>query len=178
MPEYADVYAIGEDRTERVITQFLDCFLPSRVESADEYEIPQYSESPTIVYTKASDLIRHCCTNRNEVHAIYWRCDEPPEHAMVFFLADGGMILGVSIPAENSKRVDQIASKLERFIGRDNVLITYEDTPPESIQEFYALLNSLDSDPDELARETRAHRRIKGEQSGEPEPPITPDLKS
>ena len=178
MPEYADVYAIGGDRTERAITQFLDCFLPSRVESADEYEIPQYSDSPTIVYAKASDLILHCCTNRNEVHAIYWRSDEQPEHAMVFFLADGGVILGVSTPAENSKRVDQIASRLERYIGSDNVFITYEDTPPESTQEFCALLNSLDSSPDELARETRVHRRIKGEQSGVPEPPITPDVKS
>jgi len=178
MPEYADIYAIGGDRTERAITQFLDCFLPSRVESADEYEIPQYSDSPTTMYTRASDLIRHCCTNQNEVHTIYWRSDERPEHAMVFFLADGGVILGVSTPADVSKRVDQIASTLERYIGSDNVFITYEDTPPESIREFCTLLKSLDSDPDENARGTRIHRRIKGEQSGEPEPPITPDLKS
>ena len=178
MPEYADIYAIGGDRSERAITQFLDTFLPTRVESADEYEIPQYSDSPTIVYTKASDLILHCCTNRNEVHAIYWRSDEPPEHAMVFFLVDGGVILGVSTPAENSERVDQIASKLERHVGSDKAFITYEDTPPESIQEFCALLNSLDSNPGELARKTRVHRRIKCEPSGEPEPPITQDLKS
>jgi hypothetical protein len=97
---------------------------------------------------------------------------------MVFFLADGGVILGVSTPSDDSKRVDQIASKLERYIGSDNAFITYEDTPPESIQEFCALLKSLDSDPDELARGTRVHRRIKGEQSGEPEPPMTPDLES
>ena len=171
MPEYADVYAIGRERTERAITQFLDFFLPSRVESADEYEIPQYSDSPTIVYTKATDLILHCCANPNEVHAIYWRSNEQPEHAMVFFLADGGMILGVSTPAENSKRVDQIAIKLERYISSDNVFITYEDTPPESISEFLTLLNSLDSAPYELARGTRVHRRIKGEQSVEPELP-------
>ena len=169
MPEYADVYAIGGDRTEQAITQFLDCFLPSRVESADEYEIPQYSDSPAVVYTRAADLIHHCCANRNEVHTIYWRSDEELEHAMVFFLADGGVILGVSTPAENSKRVDQIANKLERYIGGDNVFITYEDTPPESTHEFFALLNSLDSNPDEFARRTRVHRRIKGEQSGEPE---------
>ena len=173
MPEYADVYAIAGDRTERTITQFLDCFLPSRVESADEYEIPQYSDSPTNVYTKATDLILHCCANRNEVHAIYWRSNEHPEHAMVFFLADGGMILGVSTPSENFKRVDEIAIKLERFIGSDNVFITHEDTPPESIAEFLTLLNSLESAPDELARGTRVHRRIKGEQSVEPELPST-----
>ncbi|MDB5348119.1 MAG: hypothetical protein JWP89_6496 [Schlesneria sp.] len=178
MPEYADVYAIGGERAERAITGFLDCFLPSRAESADEYEIPQYSNSPTIVYRKASDLIRHCCTNQEEVHAIYWRSNEQPEHAMVFFLADGGVILGISTPAGNSERVDEIASDLERYIGSDNIFITYEDTPPESTQEFYALLNSLDSDPDELARETRVHRRIRGEQSGQPESPITPDFKS
>ena len=92
---------------------------------------------------------------------------------MVFFLADGGMILGVSTPSENFKRVDEIAIKLERFIGSDNVFITHEDTPPESIAEFLTLLNSLESAPDELARGTRVHRRIKGEQSVEPELPST-----
>lgn len=101
MPEYADIYALASRRTEQAVTEFLDHFLPDRVESAAEYEIPQYSDAPTTVFTQASDLIRYCCDNPNEVHAVYWRSETRPEHAMVFFYGDGGLIFGVSTPAED-----------------------------------------------------------------------------
>ena len=166
MPEYADIYALASERTERAITEFLDHFLPGRVESADEYEIPQYSSSPTIVYTKASDLIRHCCDNSNEVHTVYWRSDIQPEHAMVFFLGDGGLIFGVSTPAEDHQRVDLVADNLGRFLNTEEVIVTYEDLPPESSEGFRSFFHGLPPLPDETARHSRAHRPIKGEQAG------------
>jgi hypothetical protein len=170
MPEYADIYALSKHRTVPAITAFLDAFLPSRIESADEYEIPQYSEAPTVVYTNAAEVIRHCCENRSEVHAIYWRTDARWEHAMVFFLADEGLILGVSTPAADASRVDQIAEQLSRHVGSDDVYVTYEDTSPDSIRDFNALLRDLDPNPTESHRGTRVHRRITGEQSHALEP--------
>jgi hypothetical protein len=164
MPEYADIYALASKRTEQAITDFLDHFLPGRIESADEYEIPQYSGSPITVYTHAEDLIRHCCGNPNEVHAIYWRSDQQSEYAMVFFLEDGGLIFGVSTPAEDRHRVDWIADELKRFLDAEGVIVTYEDLPPESTEEFVAFFQSLPSHPDDTARRSRAHRPIKGEQ--------------
>jgi len=164
MPEYADIYALANNRTEQAITDFLDHFLPEHVESADEYEIPQYSDSPTVVYTKASDLIRHCCENVNEIHTLYWRSDYLPEHAMVFFLGDGGLIVGVSTPAEDHRRVDWVASELRRFIETERVIVTYEDLPPESATDFLAFFERPPSNPDDTARRGRAHRPIKSEQ--------------
>jgi len=32
MPEYADIYGLAKDRTEAAVTEFLDHFLPSRIE--------------------------------------------------------------------------------------------------------------------------------------------------
>jgi len=168
MPEYADIYALASKRTEQVITAFLDHFLPDRVESADEYEIPQYSSSPTTIYTKASDIIRHCCDSATEVHAVYWRSESGSEHAMVFFLRDGGLIFGVSTPAEDHRKVDSITDDLGRFLDTEEVVVTYEDIPPESSEDFRSLFQSLQPNPDETARHSRAHRPIKGEQGVAP----------
>lgn len=172
MPEYADIYALSSKRTEQAITEFLDQFLPERVDSSDEYEIPQFSSSPTIVYTKASELIRHCCDNPTEVHAIYWRSENQPEHAMVFFHEDGGLILGVSTPADDHHRVDLIAHDLGRFLKTEKVIVTYEGLPPESTVEFLSILKTLPPNPGETARCGRAHRPIKGEpaEGGKPSP--------
>ena len=165
MPEYADIYALSERRTTQAITDFLDRFLPSRVQSADEYELPQYSDSPIAVFTNASDLIHHCCENPHEVHALYWRSDATPEHAMVFFLADGGVVLGMSTPAEDSRRVDNIARTLEQFVANEDVIVAYEDTPPASSHAFRALVQRLTRKPDESARRGRVHRPMRGEPS-------------
>ena len=170
MPEYADIYAVSEERTEQAITRFLDCFLPSRIESADEYEIPQYAEAPTTVFTEVADLIRHCCSNRSEVHTIYWRSDSQSEHAMVFFLRDGGLIVGISTPADDARRVDEVACELERFLGSQEVIVTYENLPPDSTEDFRSLFHNLSPRPDETARRSRAHRPIKGERTGAPNP--------
>lgn len=168
MPEYADIYALARQRTEQAITDFLDHFLPGRVESADEYEIPQYSGSPTTVFTNSEDLIRHSCDNPKEVHSVYWRSNHQSERAMVFFLGDGGLILGVSTPAEDHHRVDWIADELGNFPDAEEVIVTYEDLPPESTEEFRSFFQSLPSHPDETARHSRAHRPIKGEQGVAP----------
>lgn len=168
MPEYADIYAVASNRTEQAITEFLDHFLPERVESADEYEIPQYSDAPTTVFTKALDLIRYCCDNPIEVHAAYWRSESQPEHAMVFFLGDGGLIFGVSTPAEVHHRVDMVAGELGRFLNTEEVIVTYEDLPPESAEDFRSFFQRLPTKPDETARRSRAHRPIKGEQRAAP----------
>ena len=170
IPEYADIYALSKHRTVPAITQFLDSFLPSRIPSADEYEIPQFSDAPTVVYTNAAELIRHCCENRTVVHAIYWRSAARCEHAMVFFLADEGLILGISTPADDAPRVDLIADQLSRHVGSDDVYVTYEDTPPESIREFNTLLLDLDPNPTESHRGTGVHGPIKGEPSRSLEP--------
>ena len=70
MPEYSDIYIISEKRDRSVIENFLDRFLPQREESADEYEIPQYSDNPESIFTEASDLIEYCAKNRGMEHSI------------------------------------------------------------------------------------------------------------
>ena len=175
MPEYADIYALGEHRTEEAIIRFLDHFLPARIESADEYEIPQYSKTPEKVFATAAELISHCCKNPTEIHTIYWRSDAQQEHAMVFFLRDGALVFGISTPSDAHEQVDRIAADLGAHLNTEEVIVTYEDLPPESSKAFHALYGSLPSKPDETARSSRAHRPIKGEhdEDGKASPAIS-----
>jgi hypothetical protein len=143
VPEYADIYALGRKRTPDAIARFLDRFLPSRSESADEYEVLQYSETPHTIFRVADELIDYCCQNPKEPHAVYWRSNIGDEHAEVFFLADGGLIFGVSTPADNPSKVDTISNELERFFGTDEVFVTYEDLPPDSVGAFRVFLARL-----------------------------------
>jgi len=87
MPEYADIYVISNKRDKNTIYAFLDNFLRNREESAAEYEIPQYSENPEILFQSAGQLIDHCTKNREVEHSIYWASsnDTKLEHGMLFF---------------------------------------------------------------------------------------------
>lgn len=164
MPEYADIYVLGRERSPDLITRFLDHFFPARSEAADEYEVPQFSEAPQMVFKTADELINHCCQHSKEAYSIYWRSNAGDEHAEVYFLEDGGLIFGVSTPAENHTRVDEVSSELGRFFETDEIFVTYEDLPPDSVDGFKAFLASLPAIVDlagaEAARRTRAHRPI------------------
>ncbi len=52
VPEYADIYALGNERKPEAVVAFLDRFLPDRIESADEYEVPQFSRDPQVIYMR------------------------------------------------------------------------------------------------------------------------------
>ena len=170
MPEYADIYVLGRKRSLDAIIGFLDHFLPSRCESADDYEVPQYANLPRIVFKTADELIAYCCQNPKETHAIYWQSETRDEHAMVFFLKDGGLIFGISTPADNHSKVDAVADDLGRFFATDEVIVTYEDLPPGSVDDFRSFFAHLPGIEDavsaEAARRTRAHRPIKIQLSG------------
>ena len=167
MPEYADIYVLGRKRCPDAIIGFLDHFLPSRRESADEYEVPQYSKAPHTVFNTADNLIAFCCQNPKEPHTSYWQSEAEDEHAEVFFLKDGGLIFGISTPADNHSKVDAVSNELVRFFDTDEVIVTYEDLPPASVHDFHSFFANLpridDAASAEAARRTRAHRPIKVE---------------
>lgn len=136
MPGYADIYALSEKREETFINRFLDCFLKDRIESANEYEIPQYSDSPEITFNNAQELVRYCCINRKEEHAIYWRNEHNDFHLEIFFLEDEHMILGISTPLENKSLVESTAKKLMEFNMSTQIILTAEELPPDCSLKF------------------------------------------
>jgi hypothetical protein len=135
----ADVYVLAPERSAALVGSFLGRFLPHREPAAAEYEIPQYASSPEVVFNNAAELIRVCEARHNLRHAIYWNHRDlagEPRAAHVFFLSDGGMVLGLSTADSEPTRWDQLLAELKEFTGSRIGYLTVETPPADSIAEF------------------------------------------
>lgn len=139
MPEYSDIYVISEKRDRKTIEAFLNNFLPEREESADEYEVPQYSDNPELMFSEARELIEYCEDHKNIEHAIYWRAsgNSKPEHGMVFYLSDGFVVYGLSTDASNQQYAAQLLVELKKYFNTTHGYIGHEASPDvDSYSEF------------------------------------------
>ena len=131
MPEYSDIYIITGKRDSVTVEDFLQHFLPQREESADEYEIPQYSNNPEKVFNKAYELMKHCERNRKVEYSIYWRArgGVKPEHGMVFYLEDGNVIYGLSTDAEDQAYARRLLQEMKSYFNASHGYIGHEASP-------------------------------------------------
>ncbi|MEZ6141869.1 MAG: hypothetical protein R3B84_14955 [Zavarzinella sp.] len=103
---YNDIYVLAPERSAQFALQFLDLFLPERQASAADYPFPQYADVPSVILTKPVDAFTYAEEHTHEKQAMYFQNTNAgdPIHGMVFFTGDGGMILGISVPAEQDDR--------------------------------------------------------------------------
>jgi len=136
----ADSYVLVQGRSFDLVMQFLDRFLQQREQAAAEYEVPRFSDTPRFVFRHAVDLMAYCAKYLDEPHAIYFRNTTAgePAHAMIFYTADGEMILGLSTQVS---RAGRFLDELKAFAGSDTGYIDYETPPPDTAAEFRALAN-------------------------------------
>lgn len=148
----ADIYVIKKSRSKKVADGFLNHFLPSRKESADEYLIPEYSDNPTREFDNADDLMFILEVNENYSNRVYWRnTDEksPNKHGMIFYNEDGTMIFGISRNANmsgdlNTESEDQCLTEMKKYFDTDLGYIHYENPPANSYKEFVKIANKLE----------------------------------
>ncbi len=139
MPSYSDIYVISERRDSNSVEEFLNEFLPCRDEAANEYEFPQYSGNAEIIFSSVEDALNKCIDEPDLDYRIYWRAlsEKKPEHAMVFFLADGYVIYGLSTDDAYPEYVSELLSKLQSFLGSTLGYIGHEASPDaESLEQF------------------------------------------
>lgn len=145
MPSYSDIYVISEKRNRETIGLFLNEFLPTREESADEYEFPQYAEAPEVIYRKVEEALEKCIAEKNTDYGLYWRAlgENKPEHAMVFFLADGNVIYGLSTDDAYPKYAAELLEKMKSFLGSELGYIGHEASPDASnLEQFKVEINA------------------------------------
>jgi hypothetical protein len=133
---FYDVYVLAPARTADAVDRFLARFAPHRVESADEYQVPQYDENPTATFNAAEDAVAYCIVHPAESLNLYWRClgENDPAHAMVFFTADGSLILGLSV----SEKSERWLADLLAATGGTTGAVAFEEPPPGTADEFLA----------------------------------------
>lgn len=138
--KFADCYVLTKKRTKDFIISFLDKYLANRQEYTDVYEVPQFSEHPTIVFKSANELIEYLEHNNNEVHAIYWynKKEDILRGTMCLFTSDGQVILGIfceSLYPDTSVE-DSYFKDLQEFCGSTTGLIEYETPAARDTEEF------------------------------------------
>jgi len=144
---FADCYVLTDKRATVWIDRFLDKFVPNREQRSEEFEIPQYSNNPTIIFEKDSELIDYLVKNKNEKHTLYWMNKDKADlrGVMIFFTIDGHMIPGIScnMLATDDSIEEGYLRELKEFWGTDKGYITFEQPAPHDKDEFLKIVNSL-----------------------------------
>ena len=152
MGQFADIYVAVKTRSKQHGINFLNHFLPNRVESADEYEFPQYSSNSEIEFDSVNDLMIHLETEKSSEYNLYWRnTDElnANKHGMLFYTKDEAIIFGISRDADigghlDTSNEDECLKLMKEYFQTDIGYITYEGTPYETFEEFVEEVNKLE----------------------------------
>jgi hypothetical protein len=144
---FADCYVLTDRRTKDFITSFLEKYLPNRQEYTDVYEVPQFSDRPTIIFKTADELIEYLEANQFEVHAIYWYNKEEDAQlrgTMCLFTSDGKVIMGIFCESlfPDISIEEHYFKDLRNFCGSTIGLIEYETPAARDTGEFLKRVQS------------------------------------
>ena len=145
MSGFADIYVIIDSRSKELVHSFLTRYLTTWVESADEYEIPQYSDNPDIIFKTDSELMNYCEQNKKISYSIYWRSksDSLIKYGMIFYTSDEKMILGLSVLSGSKEK--EFLKDLKDYLLSDLGYIAFEEPPPDNYVDFLETANRYNS---------------------------------
>lgn len=141
---YADCYVLSKNRTENFINDFLNTYVPNRIDPDDRFEESQYPEDPTKGFKTSGELINFLTQNKSVKHTIYWQ--HPHKSGLrgveLFFTDDECVIFGIYCETKypNTEIEDEHFRQLKDFCQSNEGYITYEDTPPHNSEEFRNIL--------------------------------------
>lgn len=135
MPGLYDTYVLSSERSATVLENFLTRFAPLREASSLDFTIQDGPHEQT--YDSVTHALAYCLMHPTASASVYWRSLQPPaHHAIAFFTADGGLILGVSTCETDAPPT---LTALRAFAGGHAPGYTcFEQPPPCTIAEFRA----------------------------------------
>ena len=143
MPAYADIYVLSSDRTVACAVRFLDRFLPRRAQTADEFEIPQYAETPDVVHPNALPVMERCCREHSLPYNLYWRAldGRKPGYAMILYLVDGTVVYGLSTEEDDGALALRLLQEIQAFLSSSEGFIGHEATPSfDTAEQFRRIM--------------------------------------
>jgi len=153
-----DCYVITNRRDKAFILSFLDRFVPNRKETADEYEFPQYSSQPQMIFPTADQLMTFMEKTPFEPHTIYWANEQRNDfltHCMCFYTEDGFLILGGSCHRRlkhpgtieiDMTYTENFLKELKDFSKSEHGYITFEEPPPINMVEFLKCCHIIETE--------------------------------
>lgn len=141
MPYLIDIYALAPERSAAAVERFLAKFLPHRERADAKYAVQLAGGSPVAALSTPEELAQFCETNPEAEARAYWnsRAGGDPRAVHVFFLPAGGLVLGLSVAADNQAAWDRWLMDLLSFSGAKHGYWTGECPPEDTIAEFIAV---------------------------------------
>ena len=136
-----DIYALAPERCAAAVERFLDRFLPHRDRADSDYSVRLTKDKPARIFATADEMTAFCESQAGADARAYWvnRRAGDPHSAHVFFLSDGGLVLGLSVAALDEAAWNQWLDELRAFTGAEYGYWTGECPPEDRIVEFVAV---------------------------------------
>jgi DNA-binding transcriptional LysR family regulator len=135
-----DCYVLAATRSADLAERFLNHFLPEREPSfaaEDPAEVLGVPESFTL-----PEVLQFLEAHREREHTMYWRNTraESPFHAIVAFGADGGLVLGLSVPVDDDgAHASAVLTEMKAFASADHAYAIVDEPPVLCQSAFIAL---------------------------------------
>lgn len=141
---FNDCYVLANNRTMKFVTEFLDTFIPNRVEQTDAYELPQYGRQTEREFETVQALMQYLEANINTPYTIYWRNkeDKEPHFANCFYTNDNNLIVGLGSSVANNI-AEELLTTLKNFCGSTEGCIAYEQPAPHNSEGFRRMIGDL-----------------------------------
>ena len=135
-----DIYALAPERSAAAVERFLARFLPHRERSDADYTV-RAGDEPAAVLDTPEELAAFCEAEPRAEARGYWtsRAGGDPHSAHVFFLPDGGLVLGLSVAAREQAAWDWWLAELRAFAGASHGYWTGECPPEDTVAAFVAV---------------------------------------
>lgn len=140
-----DVYVLASERSTAIAKRFIDTWVSDFDETASEYEFPQYSDKPFVVYSSPTELIQKLVEVSNEPHSIYWNNPKSDilMNGMLFFTKDGAMIAGVTVNTDDFEEIARYLKELSKIVGGRFGYAVFEEPPVETVKEFIDAVKAM-----------------------------------
>jgi len=140
-----DIYVLAPERTAAMVERFLVRFLPQRERADADYTVRLGGHELAEVIDTSEELAAFCEARPGADARAYWntRSGGDPRSAHVFFLSDGGLLLGLSVAAEDEAAWDRWVDDLRVFAKARHGYWMSECPPEDSVAEFVASAQSL-----------------------------------
>lgn len=141
MSQYIESYYLVNNRESKIILNFIRNYYILKKELADEYPVPQNSNSIEKTFHSDEKLLTFLEINQNYDYDIYWeneRMESIIKQFSIHFTDDGKMIVGVAILGNelNSKDSVKLFKEIKNYLNSSIACITSEEPPPTNSIEF------------------------------------------
>jgi hypothetical protein len=146
MPQFVESYYLLNNRGAKEVFSFIEKKPVIKIELADEYPVPQYSNIIENTFYSDDELMSFLESNPSYDYNIYWENENKDsiiKQFSIHFTDDGKVIFGVAIKGGELDSEDSIEFFVEvkKCLKCTTACITSNESPPTNSIEFIDFCN-------------------------------------